>query len=116
VVEVERRGQQHVIARVCDGEHRIHEREVAAGRDDDRAARRDVDAVLVAQPVSQRIDERRQALDRAVAHHPLTERNRAGCVGDPAADDGNHRRLDGSKAEGVGAVFHRFGEMGARGL
>ncbi len=74
VIEVVRHREDHLVAGIGDREHRVHEREVAAGGDDHAAAGPDADAVLARELVFERVDERRQAFDRTVA--VIVERRR----------------------------------------
>ena len=120
VVEVERHGQDDLVARIGDGQHGVQERHVAAGGHDHPAAARDVEAVLVAQLGFEPRHQAGQAFDRpvamigqlaaegrergdrlarrAVGDDALAERDRAGRLADPAGDDRDDGRLDGLDA------------------
>ena len=118
VVEVIRRLQDHLVAGIGHGQHRVHEREVAAGRDDHARARQ-VEMVLRGELAGERLHQRRQALDRPVpmrgglgqkprhrrqrllrrpvADHPLPQRDRPGRLTNPLTENRNDGRLDGAR-------------------
>ena len=123
VVEVVRRRQDHLVARIGHREDGVHEREVAAGRHHDPARSADPYAVLPRELVLDGPDERGQPFDRTVPmvrqrlakaprcldrfrrrtvrHDTLPQRDRAGSLGDPAADDGDDRCLDRGETGGL---------------
>ena len=115
VVEVERHGQDDLVARVGHGQHGVQEGHVAA-RGHDHAAPLQRQAVLARDLVAQDREQVRLSLDGAVPvvgqlsaerlhglhdlgrgpvrHHPLAERDRPRVGADPLAEDGNDRGLD----------------------
>ena len=123
VVEVVRRRQDHLVARIGHREDGVHEREVAAGRHHHAARSADPYAVFPRELVLDGPDERGQPFDRTVPmvrqriaksprrldrfrgrpvrHDTLPQRDRAGRLGYPAADDGDDRCLDRGETGGL---------------
>ena len=120
VVEVVRHQQHDLVVWIGNREDGVHEGLVAAGGYEHAAPRPDGDVVLARELGLDRRDELRQPLDRTVAmvgqraaelargldglgrrlvgDDPLTERDRPGRLGRPAADDGDDGSLDGLEA------------------
>ena len=111
VIEIERDGQDDLVARRRDRERDVHERHVGASRHHDPAAAPDIDVVFNGELLCDRRHERRDAGPivvfvrrrlrqrvangverfgrRSVVHHALSERNGAGRLPNPAANHGD---------------------------
>ena len=113
VVEVVRREQDDLVARVGDDSECVEECHVAAGGDDEGVGGAEVDAVFTGELFDERFpqgrnpvyefvlvilrvgEEVRDAIDRLfrgrVMDHTLAERDRAWMLANPLADDGDDR-------------------------
>jgi hypothetical protein len=141
VIEIERRGQDDLVAGIGHRENGGDEREVAACRHDDPARTADQDAVLPRELLLDGLDERREPFDRTVPvigqrrseaarrlqgfgrrpvrHDALPERDRPRRFSYPASDDRDDRCLNRGKPgrlEVKGAVLHDISIFGGWGF
>ena len=123
VIEVVRRRQDDLVARVRHRQHRVHERLVAARGHQHAARRPHLNPVLARELRLQKVDQRGKTLDRTVSmvacraaepacgldrlrrrsvrHDSLAERNGARGLGNPASDDRNDRSLNRRQPKGL---------------